>query len=87
MSTNVLSNYVDGIIYEKGSGTITVRFIVAQDVYLPVIEEITLMVCSAGNVKCYKALEKFARLHIDNKYTYEQFLKELTVSISDIVST
>ena len=84
----LLSDYVESIRFrhnDQGSIAI-VRFIVAQDVYLPIIEEFTLQVCAKGDVICYKEMASFILSSIKNKYIYEQLMKEILDQVSVIKS-
>jgi hypothetical protein len=51
-----------------------VRFIIGNDVYLPIIEEITLQLGLNGNVVSYKMLESVISSVLKNKYSCEHLL-------------
>lgn len=77
MASIQLSNYVESIRFVKTNdiNTAIVRFIIGNDVYLPIIEEITLQINSMGNVVSYKMLESVVSSVLKNKYSCEHLMK------------
>lgn len=72
-----LSNYVESIRFVKTDhiNSAIVRFIIGNDVYLPIIEEITLQINSTGNVVSYKMLETVVSSILNNKYSCENLMQ------------
>lgn len=77
MATIRLSNYVESIRFIKTTvdNSAIVRFIIGNDVYMPIIEEITLKLDSNGNVVSYKMLESVINSVLKNKYSREHLLQ------------
>ena len=70
MERSLLSQYVDNIRIVKNN-RLNITFIVAQDVFVPVVEELEIVMCPNG----IKSLEKFVGMLVkDNRKLMEELL-------------
>jgi len=76
MGQSLLSQYVDNIRIVKNN-RVKITFIIAQDVFVPVFEELEIVMCPNG----IKSLEKFVGYLVkDNRKLMEELLHAIRIA-------